>query len=64
VTGSGASYHYSVVGDQTLYLDVISLVEMNFGSRVQYIGTGSGTHCPLINELPRSGHGEVDLIPS
>jgi hypothetical protein len=49
MTGSGASHRYSVIGDRTLCLVIVS--QANFSSHALYIGVVDVAHYPLIKEL-------------
>jgi hypothetical protein len=51
MTGSDASRRYSVIGDRTLCLVIVSLAEANFSSHALYIGVVDVAHYPLIKEL-------------
>jgi hypothetical protein len=61
-TDSGASHHYSAMGDQTLCVCVLILAGVNCDSCAHYIGVGDGTHYPLIEGIALDQGREVDLV--
>jgi hypothetical protein len=63
VIGSGASHRYGTIGDQTLYLGVLTLAAANFCSCAQHIGAGGGASGPLIKGLPSIRAWEGGLGP-
>jgi hypothetical protein len=48
---SSASHRCGVIGDQTLWVGVLFLVDVNIGLHVYYIGADGKTHYPLIEGI-------------